>query len=321
MDLHPRVRSAAEELYRNGHYRNAILDSAVALVNLVKEKSRRHDLDGAALMRTVFSRTTPVLAFNNLADQSDLDEQEGLMHLFEGAVLAFRNPRAHDLAPDTPEYALECIGFLSMLAKKLDYEFYEIDQHPADGIDKHKLRREWGEFWLNGRPCALHPPAIRQMDRIWAAEDGKRAVRAGPRCARRGVRRPRLLGSSRRNHRNRAFEFLVAGRDAGSGRGRAQGARRVQVRGRRRGDERVVRDFAAARGSRRRVLRGLRHRHRRSCRPSGAARRAAVGMRFGGRGAAVARERGVDRRAARVMTFLPRSPSDGRHRTARCRRL
>ena len=65
MDLHPRVRSAAEELYRNGHYRNAILDSAVALVNLVKEKSRRHDLDGAALMRTVFSRTTPVLAFNN----------------------------------------------------------------------------------------------------------------------------------------------------------------------------------------------------------------------------------------------------------------
>jgi protoheme IX farnesyltransferase len=85
--------------------------------------------------------------------------------------------------------------------------------------------------------------------------------------------------------------------------------------------ERVVRDFAAARGSRRRVLRGLRHRHRRSCRPSGAARRAAVGTRSGDRGAAVARERGVDRRAARVMTFLPRSPSDGRHRTARCRRL
>jgi gluconate kinase len=40
----------------------------------------------------------------------------------------------------------------SALAKKLDYEFYEIDQHPADGIDEHKLRREWDEFWLNGRP-------------------------------------------------------------------------------------------------------------------------------------------------------------------------
>ena len=120
LDLHPRIRDVSEELYRDGHYRNAILDSAVALVNYVKEKSRRHDLDGAPLMRAVFSRNSPVLAFNNLADQSDLDEQEGLMHLFEGAVLAFRNPRAHDLAPDTPEYALECVGFLSMLAKKVD---------------------------------------------------------------------------------------------------------------------------------------------------------------------------------------------------------
>jgi len=35
-------------------------------------------------------------------------------------VLAFRNPRAHDLTPDTPEYALECISFLSMLAKRPD---------------------------------------------------------------------------------------------------------------------------------------------------------------------------------------------------------
>jgi len=92
----------------------------VALVNYVKEKSRRHELDGAPLMRTVFSRNNPVLAFNDLADQGDQDEQEGLMHLFEGAVLAFRNPRAHDLERDTPEDALECIAFLSMLAKRLD---------------------------------------------------------------------------------------------------------------------------------------------------------------------------------------------------------
>jgi uncharacterized protein (TIGR02391 family) len=120
LDLHPRIRGVADDLYRDGHYRNAILDAAVSLMNLVKEKSRRHDLDGVALMRTVFSKNAPVLAFNGLADQSDLDEQEGLMHLFEGAVLAFRNPRAHDLAPDTPEYGLECIGFLSMLAKKVD---------------------------------------------------------------------------------------------------------------------------------------------------------------------------------------------------------
>lgn len=71
-------------------------------------------------MRTVFSKKNPILAFNELKDQSDLDEQEGLMHLFEGAVLAFRNPRAHTLDEDWPEDALEFIAFLSLLAKRLE---------------------------------------------------------------------------------------------------------------------------------------------------------------------------------------------------------
>jgi uncharacterized protein (TIGR02391 family) len=120
MDLHPRIAAVSVDLFRDGHYRNAVLDASVALVNFVKEKSRRHDLDGTDLMRKVFSKNNPILAFNNLGDQSELDEQEGLMHLFEGAVLALRNPRAHELSPDSPEEALEFIGLLSLLAKQLD---------------------------------------------------------------------------------------------------------------------------------------------------------------------------------------------------------
>lgn len=120
LDLHPRIAAVSAELFRDGHYRNAVLDASVALVNFVKEKSRRHDLDGADLMRTVFSKNNPILAINDLKDQSELDEQEGLMHLFEGAVLALRNPRAHELSPDSPEEALEFIAFLSLLAKQLE---------------------------------------------------------------------------------------------------------------------------------------------------------------------------------------------------------
>jgi uncharacterized protein (TIGR02391 family) len=120
LDLHSRIAAVTVELFRDGHFRNAVLDASVALVNFVKEKSRCHDRDGADLMRTVFSKNKPILAFNDLKDQSDLDEQEGLMHLFEGAVLALRNPRAHGLSPDSPEEALEFIGFLSLLAKQLE---------------------------------------------------------------------------------------------------------------------------------------------------------------------------------------------------------
>jgi len=120
LDLHPRIAAVSADLFRDGHYRNAVLDASVALVNFVKEKSRRHDLDGAGLMRAVFSKNNPTLAFNDLRDATDLDEQEGLMHLFAGAVMALRNPRAHDLSPDTPEGALEFIAFLSLLAKQVD---------------------------------------------------------------------------------------------------------------------------------------------------------------------------------------------------------
>jgi uncharacterized protein (TIGR02391 family) len=120
MELHPRVAGASSDLYRDRHYRQSVLDASIALVNYVKEKSRRHDLDGAALMSTVFSPNSPVLAFNALADQTDKDEQQGMMHLFMGAVLALRNPRAHSVFDDSPELALDYIAFLSMLAKRLE---------------------------------------------------------------------------------------------------------------------------------------------------------------------------------------------------------
>ena len=120
LDLHPRIAGVAFDLYRNGHFRNAVLDASVALVNFVKEKSRRHDLDGSGLMSTVFSKNNPILAVNGLANTTDEDEQEGMMHLFMGVVLALRNTRAHTLLDDSPEMALEYIGLISMLAKRVD---------------------------------------------------------------------------------------------------------------------------------------------------------------------------------------------------------
>lgn len=41
------------------------------------------------------------------------------MHLFEGAVLAIRDPGAHSFPEYSPEQALEYIGLLSLLANRL----------------------------------------------------------------------------------------------------------------------------------------------------------------------------------------------------------
>ncbi len=103
----------------DGHHWDAVFAASKALVNYVKERSGRHDIDGTPLVRTVFSKNSPVLAFNELADQTDQDEQEGMMHLFEGAVMAMRNPGGHSFPEGLEQRAVEYISFLSMLAYRV----------------------------------------------------------------------------------------------------------------------------------------------------------------------------------------------------------
>lgn len=119
LDLHPEIARAASDLYRNGHYANAIEDAVKALNALVRLRSGEEG-DGTSLMQTVFSPKNPVLRFNDMRDQSDTNEQTGFMMMFAGAVAGLRNPRAHSLIRDDPERALEFIAFVSLLAKLLD---------------------------------------------------------------------------------------------------------------------------------------------------------------------------------------------------------
>jgi uncharacterized protein (TIGR02391 family) len=117
--LHPEIARAASDLYRNGHYANAVEAAVKALNALVRLRSEL-ELDGTALMEKAFSPNGPMLKFNDLSDQSDRDEQRGFMMMFSGSVSGLRNPRAHGFVHDDPERALEFIAFVSLLAKLLD---------------------------------------------------------------------------------------------------------------------------------------------------------------------------------------------------------
>ena len=120
LELHPAIERAAGRLFKDGHYSNAIEDSVKALNALVRLNSGVDDKDGPALMEFVFSPKNPVLKFNSLADESDINEQKGFMMMFSGAVAGLRNPRAHKIIKDDPEMALEFISFVSLLAKLAD---------------------------------------------------------------------------------------------------------------------------------------------------------------------------------------------------------
>lgn len=120
LDLHPRIASACGTLYRDKHYAEAVLGALLALETFVQEKSGRYDVSAPLLMEQVFSPEAPALAFNALAEQSDRDEQKGLMLLFQGVVFAFRNPRAPTALADSSEEALEAIALISLLANRLE---------------------------------------------------------------------------------------------------------------------------------------------------------------------------------------------------------
>jgi uncharacterized protein (TIGR02391 family) len=119
LDLHPEIERAAGQLFRDGHYSNAIEDAVKALNDLVRLRSGE-SADGDRLMARVFSSGNPILKFNDLQDDPDKDEQKGFMMMFQGAVAGLRNPRAHKLIKDDAERALEFIAFISLLAKLVD---------------------------------------------------------------------------------------------------------------------------------------------------------------------------------------------------------
>jgi uncharacterized protein (TIGR02391 family) len=118
--LHPVIAAATQELMANGHLWEAVFAASKALVLHVKNQSGRHDIDGVPLMRTVFSKNNPILKFNSMATTTDLDEQEGMMHLFEGAVMAIRNPGGHGFPTGSDTLGFQYIQLLGLLATRAD---------------------------------------------------------------------------------------------------------------------------------------------------------------------------------------------------------
>ena len=119
-DFHPAIAEAARDLYRDEHYPQAVFEASKALVTLVQSRSG-DKRDGANLMQAVFSAKNPILAFNDLRDDTDHSEQQGMMFLYEGAVMAVRNPGGHRVGlTQTAERALQHLELLSFLADRLD---------------------------------------------------------------------------------------------------------------------------------------------------------------------------------------------------------
>ncbi|PIQ27823.1 TIGR02391 family protein [bacterium (Candidatus Blackallbacteria) CG17_big_fil_post_rev_8_21_14_2_50_48_46] len=114
--LHPEVLSVSGDLIKDGHYRSAILDAYIHLIQNVKEKSGITDRDGVPLIQQAFGTMTPSLRISN-----NQDEQDGARNLFVGGVMMFRNMPAHFITDHSdPHKAIEILTFASLLFRLLD---------------------------------------------------------------------------------------------------------------------------------------------------------------------------------------------------------
>jgi uncharacterized protein (TIGR02391 family) len=117
--LHPVIYEHAFQHYLNGHYREAVLNSIVAVFDLIRERTGL-DLDGTNLVGAAFSLDRARLILSELDTESGRNDQKGFMQIFSGAYLGIRNPKAHSLAHDLDETkAAQYLVFASLLARRV----------------------------------------------------------------------------------------------------------------------------------------------------------------------------------------------------------
>ena len=121
LHLHKKVIEVSKDLFKNGHYSEAILKSLIALNESVKEKSGITEKDGFDLMNHVFQEERPILKLNELRTRSDKDEQKGFRFIFAGSMAGIRNPKAHTIVNQKDPYrTLEYLALVSLLFRRLD---------------------------------------------------------------------------------------------------------------------------------------------------------------------------------------------------------
>jgi len=118
--IHPEIHKHAYQHYMNGHYRDAVFNSILALFDLIRERTGLKT-DGAKLIGQVFSTEHPLLILSEIDTESGLNDQKGFMQIFSGAYQGIRNPKAHSLEHDLDQAkAAQYLVFASLLLRRVD---------------------------------------------------------------------------------------------------------------------------------------------------------------------------------------------------------
>ena len=124
--LHSILGATVSERFNQGHYPDTVFEAVLQLRDHLRaQDSSLAESDGYNLVKHALGfegtatnpKTTPLVALNNFATDSDRNEQLGYYHLCQGLVNAVRNLNAHHSSEDP--YILERFGDQRTVAKLL----------------------------------------------------------------------------------------------------------------------------------------------------------------------------------------------------------
>ncbi len=100
------------------------MEAALEHVNELAKRQLRtltgEDLDGARLMKRLFSVENGPLVFGDLTTETGRSLQVGYMDLFSGAMTGIRNPKTHANVTISEKRAVHLLFVASLLRQKLD---------------------------------------------------------------------------------------------------------------------------------------------------------------------------------------------------------
>ena len=127
--LHPKIRQVTSKYLDTNLMNVAVFEAFKAISIRVREMSGL-DLDGYDLMGKSFRDDNPPVQLDDLTTQSGRSIHAGYRYLFMGAVLAVRNPDAHQVFIDmSDEEGFEELGLASMLMRRLDSAIVRTKSH------------------------------------------------------------------------------------------------------------------------------------------------------------------------------------------------
>lgn len=120
--LHQQVHKYCKKEYLAKDYFHTIHEAVKGLLERVRELSGSSD-DGYNLLDAVFNHKNPVLVFNKLSNDNEINEYKGFKRMIEGLITMFRNPTAHMPRikyDENIDITLEVLSTVSMLHRYLD---------------------------------------------------------------------------------------------------------------------------------------------------------------------------------------------------------